>query len=420
MESKSGALEDAVSAGVNRLCLDLGFMTRAVMTLGRMIEPDYDGYHCDGTSLVFGSDWILSRQSSEPNLIPRSIAHSILHCILGHSSPANDPLLDLAEDIVVGYILDSLDVPCIRTSGRDDRMYAAEKIFKNAGSPVPKAMVEVLREASQWRITDYMRMFHVDNHRGRESVSDIGWSELSKQMMVEVEGFSQKLEGRSDALLRILRIRNRRRHDYRAFLRKFMTRRSSIRENPDEFDYIYYSYGLRMYGNLPLIDSVEYSDNPHVEEFVIAIDTSGSTMKGPVMRFIEEAFDVLRQSGLGNGGSELHIIQCDDEIRSDVIIRNEMDMKSMMGDFHIMGGGGTDFRPVFRYVDGLRSDGALKNLKGLMYFTDGMGTYPETRPEYDTAFVFCDDGCRERQVPPWAMRITVDTDDLMTDSVKHD
>ncbi|MBQ7405359.1 MAG: hypothetical protein IJV90_02940 [Candidatus Methanomethylophilaceae archaeon] len=82
MESESGALEDAVSAGVNRLCLDLGFMTRAVMTLGRMIEPDYDGYHCDGTSLVFGSDWILSRQSSEPNLIPRSIAHSILHCIL--------------------------------------------------------------------------------------------------------------------------------------------------------------------------------------------------------------------------------------------------------------------------------------------------------------------------------------------------
>ena len=97
MDSGSGVVEDVVNSGVNRLCLDLGFMTRAVMTLDKKVEPDYDGYHCDGRALVFGSGWVSSRHTSDPNLIPRSTAHSILHCILGHHSPDNSPLEDLAE-----------------------------------------------------------------------------------------------------------------------------------------------------------------------------------------------------------------------------------------------------------------------------------------------------------------------------------
>ena len=35
--------------------------------------------------------------------------------------------------------------------------------------------------------------------------------------------------------------------------------------------------------------------------------------------------------------------------------------------------------------------GDLVNLGGLIYFTDGQGTYPARKPDYDTAFVFVDD-----------------------------
>ena len=59
----------------------------------------------------------------------------------------------------------------------------------------------------------------------------------------------------------------------------------------------------------------------------------------------------------------------------------------------------------------------FRNLRGLMYFTDGFGTYPTRRPPYDVAFVFCDDRYREHEVPPWAMRIVVRTEDLMTGTV---
>jgi predicted metal-dependent peptidase len=105
-------------------------------------------------------------------------------------------------------------------------------------------------------------------------------------------------------------------------------------------------------------------------------------------------------------------------VRRDDVIESEADMSALARDFRLEGGGGTDFRPVFRYVDELVRNGELRGLKGLMYFTDGIGTYPEKRPGYDTAFVFCDDRCREREIPPWAMRLDIQTEDLAEGGMK--
>ena len=54
----------------------------------------------------------------------------------------------------------------------------------------------------------------------------------------------------------------------------------------------------------------------------------------------------------------------------------------------LKGLGGTDFRPVFDYVETLRQSGSLTALKGLIYFTDGEGAFPEKKPPYDTVFAF--------------------------------
>lgn len=52
----------------------------------------------------------------------------------------------------------------------------------------------------------------------------------------------------------------------------------------------------------------------------------------------------------------------------------------------IKGLGGTDFRPVFRRVDEMIHNKEFINLKGLIYFTDGYGVFPERMPTYKTAF----------------------------------
>lgn len=270
---------EIVKSGESLLCLDLRFLTMGVMRLA----SEFDGSGIpgnDGRMVRYDPEWVVSSYRADPAVVPRTIAHTVLHCILGHGEPNADPLRDLAEDMIVEYVLDSLDTPHISVEGRDDRMYACEKVFKRAGGPSVDRMVPVIAGLSSWQSDQYRRMMTRDDHSARRGLDPGEWEELSKQAMVEIEGFSKSIEGKSDALMSILRIRNRRRYDYRAFLRKFMTRTTQIRESPDEFDYIYYTYGLSVYGNLPLIDSLEYSDNPRVEEFVIAIDTSGSTMRG--------------------------------------------------------------------------------------------------------------------------------------------
>ena len=69
----------------------------------------------------------------------------------------------------------------------------------------------------------------------------------------------------------------------------------------------------------------------------------------------------------------------------------------------LTGFGSTDFRPVFAYVETLQERQEFDQLKGLLYFTDGYGIYPEHMPEYDVAFVFLHEDDNAPKVPPWAV-----------------
>ena len=70
------------------------------------------------------------------------------------------------------------------------------------------------------------------------------------------------------------------------------------------------------------------------------------------------------------------------------------------------------------YVNELLEQGVLKNLGGLLYFTDGKGIYPKKRPEYKTAFLFLDD-YDESAVPPWAMRLRVEQEDILAEETRR-
>ena len=78
----------------------------------------------------------------------------------------------------------------------------------------------------------------------------------------------------------------------------------------------------------------------------------------------------------------------------------------------IKGLGGTDFRPVFKKVDELIKNKEFRNLKGLIYFTDGYGIFPERKPDYDTAFVFVKDDYEIPEVPPWAIKLVLEQKDI--------
>lgn len=89
------------------------------------------------------------------------------------------------------------------------------------------------------------------------------------------------------------------------------------------------------------------------------------------------------------------------------------EMEDFMKNMKLYGFGGTDFRPVFEYVDTLIKNKEFDNLCGLIYFTDGYGTYPTMPTPYKTAFAFLED-YDHKAVPPWAMSVYWKDDELVT------
>ena len=155
----------------------------------------------------------------------------------------------------------------------------------------------------------------------------------------------------------------------------------------DSFDYGLYRYGLERYGSIPIIEPLEYKEEKKLEEFVIALDTSASCSRGLIEQFLAETMAILEQ---GNFFKRicLHLIQCDNEIQEDVCVTGAEEFQNYRNHFEAKGLGGTDFCPVFSYIDSLREKKQLRNLKGMIYFTDGYGRFPKKKPDYEAAFVF--------------------------------
>lgn len=261
-----------------------------------------------------------------------------------------------------------------------------------------------------------MNRFEADDSGDEPQDEDDGrreWEDLAKEIEMNLETFSKEWGDQAGSLVSTLAFANRRTYDYTDFLRKFMTVTEQIRLNPDEFDYTYYTFGMDMYGNMPFIEPLEYKETETIRDFVIAVDTSES-VSGPLVRkFIEHTFSILKESEDFSTDVNVHIIQADSKVQSDLKVQHVRDVDRLLRGFAVRGFGGTDFRPTFDYVDMLRLRGELTDMKGMIYFTDGFGQFPEKTPDYDVAFVFVDDGTRELPpVPPWAVKIAIDERDI--------
>ena len=238
------------------------------------------------------------------------------------------------------------------------------------------------------------------------------WKQLARQAKTDLETFSRRHGKRAGALMDGLEPVTFEECDYTDFLRRFGAQNEVLQLSEDEFDLIYYTYGLRTYGNIPLVEPLEYRDDKRIREFVIAIDTSGSVQGDIVQSFLQRTCDVLRQSGSFTERVEIYLIQCDAEVQSVERLTSLDQLHELIPRLKLRGFGGTDFRPVFAYVDKLLEEKKLTNLNGLLYFTDGVGTYPEKSPAYKTAFIFNRDDHISPHVPSWAIRAVLTTDNI--------
>ena len=456
------------------LLINLRYLDMALNMLTFKPIKDFDGVvSTEGKHMFFDPRRILrifneDNRSGAANT--RLYLHTVLHCVFKHMFVAlsiDTELWDLACDIAIEGIINELDLPFTRVNSvsREEAEFfsvttaakgtTAERIYAYLmDGGLSRKRIEELKEVftydsheawyefatssvsgggeaegepdgegsggqsgrggdvDQSESGDMFTDFFKSSHVSRNGLSQ-EWGDIAQRMEQELQNYISKKRGdKAGNLTQNLKELNREKYDYTAFLKKFATRTEVMKINEDEFDYVYYTYGLKLYDKMPLIEPLEYRDDKRVRQFVIAIDTSGSTSGDMVQTFFQKTYNIMKSTESFTSRLELYVIQCDTVIQEIKEIRSLEEFEEYIKTAKVRGQGGTDFRPVFEKIEELQEEGRLTRLKGMIYFTDGCGEYPKKKPPYDTAFVFVDDEYNDYNIPSWAIKLVLKKDEI--------
>ncbi len=397
------------------------------------------GMGTDGKNLYYNPEYVLRAYQKEKGFVSRMYLHLVVHGIFRHffvNPQIEQRKWDLACDMATEYIIESWKLDFADISAGADEKRELDRIRKNVGLMNAEKIYGYLKKTKESEIDRLEKIFRRDDHsfwypetKNRKDVIPVKsgqvsqnrevmfsnqkleelWKQAAKKIQVELETFMRSRSGETGDFLVNLKLANRKKQDYSAFLRKFNRLGERMKINEEEFDYNFYTHGMQLYGNMPLIEPLEYKDVRVVKTFVTVIDTSGSVEEEKLRRFLEKTYQILKSGQKSEDRVNFHLIQCDALVQKDVKITSEKELEQVMEDLTLYGRGGTDFRPAFEYIEELRKNGELTNLNGMLYFTDGMGVYPRKKPEYPVAFIY-DSEVLDKipEVPAWAIRYLMD------------
>lgn len=382
----------------------------------------------DGKTLFYNPEYLLKQYRTTPIPLQRGYVHLLLHCLFDHLFSRRDreeSYWNLACDITVESMIDSINLACLRRPQSWLRQETYQFFRQKLPVLTPQGIYRLFAGLGleEKRYRQLVQEFFVDDHcywpdpnQNLPAMEQLRqqWRQISQQTQSQMEQLQEQTKDQSGDLLEQLSVAHRRRYDYRAFLKRFCVFQEQMQLDPDGFDYGYYTLGLQLYGNVPLIEPPETKEVKRVHDLVIAIDTSLSCSGELVHAFLEQTYAILKEEDSYFHQVNIHILQCDEAVRQHRAVHSAAQLEEYMAHFTLQGGGGTDFRPVFSYVEQLRGQGELSRLKGLIYFTDGQGTFPTRPTDYETAFVFLrQPGQPDPEVPPWAMKLMIEPEQLL-------
>ncbi len=364
--------------------------------------PQRDGQTIatDGQAIYASPD--LARMYAEcPARVRRGYLHMLLHCLFLHIRLPDrvDPEdWGLACDLWTEKFIEELDEPRLHTENPvRDRV-----LPKISGTP--------------WQILKELWAFDRETLRKAAVFDDHSlWTPaLPEALAKKWEGLS----GGGDALGQGVRGRaagdgeaepgdlKDPLFDFRRYLRRFTVPREELETDEDSFDYMFYNLGLERYGNMPLLEPLEYKEVRRLDALAIAIDTSASCDAALVRRFLEEVYGIFSSQENFFRKMQVVFFQCDCCLQDKAVITDREQWLSYGKNIKIKGRGGTDYTPVFREIQAMRDRGELKRPRALLYFTDGDGCYPH-RPDYETVFVLAGDRKHPELVPKWAKTLCI-------------
>ena len=392
-------------------------------------SPESGGsFATDGGALYCPTAWLLDTYRRNRRYLPRAYLHSLFHCIFRHLwlRDRRDPdLWGLACDIAVEATLDTLNTPAAKRPVGWVRQQCYTQLRKKCKFLAAGPIYRVLAQTDAETLNKWQREFYTDSHRLWPADPDSPaaqmrgkqWENLGRQTELSMEESGRRAGQDTAAQALQAQVQaGRSRRTYRDFLRRFAVWHEEPHLDPEEFDLGFYSYGLRTYGNLPLIEPLESREVKKIRDFVIVVDTSESTAGELVKAFLKETFTLLKSQDSFFRQCRILVMQADNAVRDEVWLNDLDALDRYTAQFTLVGGGGTDFRPAFARIAALRREGSLRDLQGVLYFTDGKGIYPAKCPPFEVAFLFLEDGTPPPDVPPWAMRLVLQPEEFTPDT----
>jgi len=341
--------------------MDHPYFGTIASSLDIQMSDDIESFSSDGSSLKYSSDYFDEAMVDD---IEFALANGAMHSLLKHtqrSGVRNNRLWQLSTDYTINSMLlaNGLSLPPrVDYQERFDGMYAEE-------------IYEILKsEIDDDNITADDSERDSSDDRGDEEPQAKRASESEEMRDISIdEQFLEQLHQKMDRqgtlpkdLKFVIPKLSTHRVDWRDELYRYIAThaKSSFSFMPPNKKYLYRGIYL------PSLSS-------DLLRIVVAIDSSGSVDEELLDTFLSEVDSITQQYP----NYEIDIITADAKIQS-----HQLFLPGETLSYELSGRGGTDFRVVFEYIERYIDYPTL-----LLYFTDGMGSFPDSEPPYDTIWV---------------------------------
>jgi len=376
------AIEQKLTAARTRLILDRPFLGALVL---RLPIKEGDPSWCstvatDARAFYFNPTYIAPLTLDQVQFV---LAHEALHCGLSHFARRehrDQRRWDVACDHAVNQLLKQDGLEMI-PGALYDESYAdmsAEEIYPY----IPQDTEEEPQDQHLYddhsnESTDEER---TDYRNPPPPLSPQERDELNTQWQQRLAGAAQQAIQAEKMNGSVERLVNRLLHStvpWRTLLARFMS--GTTRE-----DYNLMRPSQRREG-----EAIQPSLSSPQANVTIALDTSGSVEEEELNTFVTEVSAI---KGLVN--ARITLLTCDSQLDEDGPWVFEP-WQRMNLPTSVKGQGGTDFKPVFNWLDGQQFKPDL-----LIYFTDAVGKFPDKRPAVEPLWLV-----KGSASVPWGQRI---------------
>lgn len=342
-------LEERIEKAKSKLMLEHPYFGSIASGLKLTIDEDVEAFESNGTTFSYNDDYLNNLSIDE---LEFALANGAMHYALLHQNRTNNReswLWQLATDYAVNAMLvkNSLFAPDrINYQKRFDEMYA-EEIY---------AILE--NEIDEKEMTEQEEQ----HNRKKEKMQEIDSLEVDEAFLAQLH---QKMKNQGELPKNFKRLFPElfiHSIDWRSELHRYLNvhAKEDYRFFPPNKKHIHRGFAL------PALNS-------ELLRIVVAIDTSGSVDTDLLATFFGHFQSIMESFP----SFEIDLIECDAKIQEHRIF-----YPGDVIEYKAVGGGGTDFRPLFDYVEENLSDSQI-----IIYFTDGFGTFPNHAPNCDILWV---------------------------------